>query len=70
MTRDPDDPGADGLAFAQALLPFDRAAEGLICTVLDVRMVHRLANDARHDGADERPERGRVTRESIVFSMF
>ena len=70
MARDSDDPRANGFPFPEALLPFDRAAEGLICAVFDVGMIDRLSDDARHDGAHERPWRGRIAPESVVFSMF
>ena len=70
MTRDSDHPRTDGFAFAQPLLPFDRAPKGLICTVFDVRVIDRLANDTGDDGAHERTQRCRVPRKTIVFSMF
>ncbi len=57
VAGDPDHPGAHRFAFTEALVPLDRAAEGLICTVLHVRMIDPFADDARDDGAHERPER-------------
>jgi hypothetical protein len=70
VAGDPDDPRAQGFAFAETFVPLESPAEGLICTVFHVGVVDPLANDACHDGANERPERGRFARETIVFSLI
>jgi hypothetical protein len=70
VPRNPDHPRTHRFAFAEALVPLDCAAEGLICTVLHVRVIDPFADDARHDGAHERPERGGVARKSVFFSLI
>jgi hypothetical protein len=70
VASDPDDPRADGLALAQALGALDGPLQGLICTVLDVRVARRLPHDVGDDRPHERPERGRFPRKSVFFSLF
>ena len=70
VTRNPDHPGAKGLPLAEPLVPFEGPAEGVIRTVLDVRVVDRLPDDARDHGADKRPQRGGLAGEIALFSLF
>jgi hypothetical protein len=57
VTRDPQHPGPQRFALAQARSTFDRAAQGLVRAVLDVGVVLPLAEHAGDDGAHHRPQR-------------